>query len=109
MENHDAYKAHLRYLFSARLSGHRLYSMGQYPCAVKTMSDHAITVEVFETSHQQTADDIHQLELDEGYYLDEQLINGVMTRIYLYRHPGNYQEVPGGDWVTFFRQRSNSA
>jgi gamma-glutamylcyclotransferase (GGCT)/AIG2-like uncharacterized protein YtfP len=108
MENHHAYKHQLQYLFSARLSGYKLYSMGQYPCAVKTSGDHAITVEVFETGHQETADDIHRLELEEGYYCDEHMINGVMTRIYLYHHPGNYQEVPGGDWVTFFRQRSNS-
>ena len=109
MENHLAYSDHLLYLFSARLKGYKLYSMGQYPCAIKTSGEDAITVEVFETGHQQTADDIHRLEVEEGYYSDEQMINGVMTRIYLYNHPGNYQEVPGGDWVTFFRQRSNSA
>lgn len=109
MENHDVYKSGLLYLFSARLKGYRLYSKGQYPCAVMTGDNGAVTVEVFETGSEKVAADIHQLEIDEGYYLDEVMINEVATRIYLYKQPGNYQEVTGGDWVTFFRQRRDSA
>jgi gamma-glutamylcyclotransferase (GGCT)/AIG2-like uncharacterized protein YtfP len=110
MENHDTHKGNSEYLFSARLKGYKLYSKGQYPCAVKSAdNDGAITVEVFEISNKKVIDEIHQLELDEGYYCDEELINGMAARIYLYKSPENYQEVVGGDWVTFFRQRSDSA
>lgn len=109
MENHDAYMRELSYLFSARLKGYKLYSKGQYPCAVRTGTDDAITVEVFETANEKAAADIHQLELDEGYFCDEVLVNGLTVKIYLYSDPGNYKEVPGGDWVTFFRQTGNSA
>ena len=83
--------------------------MGEYPCAVKSGGNDAITVEVFEIRNAGTIADIHQLELDEGYYCDEEIINGLVTKIYLYRDPGNYHEVDGGDWVTFFRQRRDSA
>lgn len=109
MENHKAYMGELLYLFSARLKGYKLYSMGQYPCAVRTGSDDAITVEVFETASEEAAAAIHQLELDEGYFCDEVLLNGMTVKIYLYRDSGNYKEVPGGDWVTFFRQTGHSA
>ena len=85
MENHDVHKGQSDYLFSARLRGYKLYSMGEYPCAVKTAGNDAITVEVFEIRSESVAADIHQLELDEGYYADEEIINGLVTKIYLYR------------------------
>jgi len=107
MENYDLYKEHLHYLYSARLTGYKLYSRGQYPFAVRTGGVDAIVVEVFKITNPATAESIHQLELDEGYFSIEEVIDGKKTTIYLFKTSENYPEVPGGDWVTFFRQRGN--
>lgn len=109
MENHDVYKDDLVYLFSARLQGYKLYSRGQYPFAVKTGGKDSIVVEVFQIRNPKTAESIHRLELEEGYYRAEETINGKKTTIYLIDEVANYPEVPGGDWVTFFRQRGGWA
>src|SRR5690242_12504258 len=109
MENYDVYKEDLRYLYSARLLGYKLYSRGQYPFAVKTGGDDAIVVEIFQITNNNTAADIHRMELEEGYYSTEEIINGKKTTIYLFNSGENYPEVPGGDWVTFFRQRGSWA
>lgn len=106
MQNYAHYKEHLKYLFSARIKGYKLYSRGEYPCAVKTGTAEAIVVEVFRITDAATAQSIHDLELGVGYHLDHVTIDGERVAIYLFESPGNYQEVKGGDWVTFFRQRT---
>lgn len=107
MENYDVYKDDLKYLYSARLAGYQLFSRGQYPFAVKTAGAGAIVVEVFRIINRSTAAEIHQMELEEGYYASEEVINGKRTIIYLLEADENYPEVPGGDWVTFFRERGD--
>lgn len=109
MENYSAYEDELEYLFSARLKGYRLHSLGEYPFAVRTSDDDAITVEVFQTTSESAASGIHQLEIDAGYECEEISIDGLKVKIYLYRDHGNYREVDGGDWVTFFRERGSKA
>jgi gamma-glutamylcyclotransferase (GGCT)/AIG2-like uncharacterized protein YtfP len=104
MENHALHAAHLKYLFSARLSGYSLYSRGEFPVAVKSSATDSIVVEVFRVGDQSTREMIHKLEMDEGYYLEVIQISGVEAGIYMFREPGNYQHVTGGDWVTFFRE-----
>jgi gamma-glutamylcyclotransferase (GGCT)/AIG2-like uncharacterized protein YtfP len=109
MENYNVYKDDLLYLYSTRLQGYRLFSRGQYPFAVKTGGKEAIVVEVFQMKNSRTAESIHRLEMEEGYYRAEEMINGKKTTIYLFGDGKNYPEVPGGDWVTFFRQRASWA
>jgi gamma-glutamylcyclotransferase (GGCT)/AIG2-like uncharacterized protein YtfP len=104
MENHALHASHLKYLFSARLSGFKLYSRGEFPVAVRSSATDSIVVEVFRIGDQSTREMIHKLEMDEGYYFESILIDGVEVGIYLVREPGNYQQVDGGDWVTFFRE-----
>lgn len=84
-----------------------MHTSGQYPFVVKTNDQNSIVVEVYRITSEETERAIHQLEIDEGYYLDFTDIDGVPTGIYLYDSRGNYPEVTGGDWVTFFREKVN--
>ena len=104
MENHALHASHLKYLFSARLSGFKLYSRGQFPVAVRSSATDSIVVEVFRIDDPSTREMIHKLEMDEGYYRDSITIDGLDVAIYLFREAGNYQQVDGGDWVSFFRE-----
>lgn len=104
MENHALHASHLKYLFSARLSGFKLYSRGEFPVAVRSSASDSIVVEVFRIDDFSTREMIHKLEMDEGYVFESIVIGGVEAGIYLFREPGNYQQVDGGDWVTFFRE-----
>ena len=105
MENHVLHKNHLKYLFSARLRGYRLYSRGEFPVAVKSSNaDDSIVVEIFKITDRATREMIHKLEMDEGYYYESIAVDGVDAGIYLFKDVENYQPVRNGDWVTFFRE-----
>ena len=105
MENHALHSDHMKYLFSVRLSGYKLYSRGEFPVAVKSSAaSDSIVVELFRIVDRSTREMIHKLELDEGYYFETITVDGIEACIYLYEHPENYNPVNGGDWVTFFRQ-----
>ena len=103
---HEVYKSGLAYQFSTRINGFKLYALEEYPFAVKSGNGtDSIVVEVFKIINPETEKSIHELELGVGYYYDEIVVNSVTAGIYLYQHPGNYQEVKGGDWVKFFGNR----
>lgn len=104
MENHTLHASHLKYLFSARLSGFKLYSRGEFPVAVKSSATDSIVVEVFKIGDESTREMIHKLEMDEGYYFERIPVGDTEAGIYLFHQPGNYQPVDSGDWVTFFRE-----
>jgi len=105
MENHALHAVHLKYLFSARLSGYKLYSRGEFPIAVKSSTSDSIVVEVFKINDLSTREMIHKLEMDEGYYLETLSLNSIDVGIYLFEDPKNYPQVDGGDWVSFFREK----
>jgi gamma-glutamylcyclotransferase (GGCT)/AIG2-like uncharacterized protein YtfP len=105
MENHSLHASHLKYLFSARLSGYKLYSRGEFPIAVKSSASDSIVVEVFRIDDPGTREMIHKLEMDEEYYLEKLSIDGTEAAIYLCDDQKNYPEVDGGDWVSFFREK----
>jgi gamma-glutamylcyclotransferase (GGCT)/AIG2-like uncharacterized protein YtfP len=105
MNNYERYKEALDYQFSARLNGYKLYSRGQYPCVVKSSTDHVL-VEIFKITDVSLEKEIHEMELQEGYLFEDVFINGMQVGIYFFKSSENFQEVLSGDWVTFFRQRS---
>lgn len=107
MENYAHYRNELQYMFSARLPGYRMYSRESYPHAIKAGTNYSIVVEVFRIDNPTTRNSIDKLELDEGYFSEYINIQDHRVKIYLYPEAGNYQEVIGGDWVTFFRERRN--
>lgn len=105
MENYALHSEHLKYLFSARLSGYKLFSRGEFPVALKSNSPaDSIVVELFSIADRTTREMIHKLEMDEGYYFEKIMVDGIEAGIYLVKDPENYHPVSGGDWVTFFRQ-----
>jgi gamma-glutamylcyclotransferase (GGCT)/AIG2-like uncharacterized protein YtfP len=106
MDNYERYKEALDYQFSVRLNGYRLYSMGQYPCVVKSSADCSVLVEIFKIIDPVFEKEIHEMEIDEGYFYEEIIVDGKYIGIYAFEAHENFTEVPAGDWVTFFRQRS---
>jgi gamma-glutamylcyclotransferase (GGCT)/AIG2-like uncharacterized protein YtfP len=103
MMYHEVYKGGMEYKFSAQLEGFKLYALKEYPFAVKTnQAMDSIVVEVFKITNPETEKSIHELEMGVGYYYDEIKLNSTTAGIYLFKQPGNYPEVNGGDWVKFF-------
>jgi gamma-glutamylcyclotransferase (GGCT)/AIG2-like uncharacterized protein YtfP len=108
MDNYERYKKALDYQFSARLNGYRLYSMGQYPCVVKSSAEYPVLVEIFRVIDPFLEKEIYEMEIDEGYFYEEVIVNGKSIGIYVFETHENFTEIPEGDWVTFFGERSKS-
>lgn len=103
MANYKIYESSLEYIKTVRLSGFRLYSLPNYPFAVRSMDDKDVIVaELFKVTDKQAEQRIHALELSVGYYYDEVLVEGRSAGIYLYKSAGNHPPVEHGDWVHFF-------
>lgn len=106
MSNHALYRAALKYRFSVRLKGFKLYALEHYPFAVRTgRNTDSVAAEIFQVTDPKAEQSIHELELSVGYFYDEVLIDQKKVGIYLYARPENYPEVFGGDWVKFFGTR----
>lgn len=109
MSNYEVYKNHLRYLYSTRLRGFQLFSLGPYPFARETNNPgDSILVEVFKITDRTTEQQIHQLEVDAAYFYKDTRIVRSEVGIYLFSTDKNYPRVLGGDWVDFFRKSNNS-
>lgn len=104
MSNYELYKDAMIYLYSIHLKGFKLYSMGEYPCCTKSAAENIIVVEVFKITNPVIEKEIHDMEIEEGYFYDEVTIQNDRVGIYLYNGIENFIEVKGGDWVSFFRQ-----
>ncbi len=104
MSNYELYKEAMVYLYSVHLKGFKLYSMGEYPCIVKSDTDKTIVAEVVKITNPVIEKEIHDMEIEEGYFYDEVTIQNDQVGIYLYKAIENFIEVKEGDWVTFFRQ-----
>ena len=106
MPLYDQFKNELNYQFSAWIQGHRLYSLGEFPCAVKSdVASEKIVVEFFEITDHVTKKEIDSIEIGYGYYRDHIEVDGVQALIYLFKDAANYQQVLSGDWVRFYRTR----
>jgi gamma-glutamylcyclotransferase (GGCT)/AIG2-like uncharacterized protein YtfP len=106
MNNYELHRDGMKYLYSVRLKGFKLYSRGQYPCVAKSNDESAVEAEVFHIIDAKIEKQIHDLEMSEGYFYDEVTIDNMQVGIYLYASVENFVEVKEGDWVTFFRQRA---
>ncbi len=103
MTNYKIYESSLQYIKTVVLPGFRLYSLPNYPFAVRSMDqDDTIVVELFSVTNRQVEQSIHTLELSVGYYYDEVIVEGKSIGIYLYESAGNHPPVEHGDWVHFF-------
>jgi gamma-glutamylcyclotransferase (GGCT)/AIG2-like uncharacterized protein YtfP len=104
LQNHERFKAHLRYRFSSWLKGYQLYSLGDFPFAVRSAkADDKILVEVVEVTDPQIQKQLDDLELGYGYHIENILIEEQPVKIYLFKDKANYPLVPSGDWAKSFR------
>jgi gamma-glutamylcyclotransferase (GGCT)/AIG2-like uncharacterized protein YtfP len=96
----------LQYHYSAWLKGYELYSLGNYPYAVKSaIPDRKILVEIFSITEPEVEKEIFDLEVGAGYHLVKQTFDDRVINIFLYDDTSaNNMRVHSGDWVTFFRQ-----
>jgi gamma-glutamylcyclotransferase (GGCT)/AIG2-like uncharacterized protein YtfP len=105
MYNHERF-GNFEFLFTEKLHGYKLYALERYPIAVATHNPiDVITIEVMRVTNPITENEIHQLELNAGYYYDEVPVRGISVGIYLFHESSNYPLVPHGDWVKFWAEK----
>lgn len=99
MENHSFYGKGMVFLESVLLRGYRLYSLGDYPYAVKSNTG-SIVADLYQIKDAKICKSIHQMELNAGYYYEEIIIASQSFGIYLFMHasPAD-EEIKSGDWV----------
>jgi gamma-glutamylcyclotransferase (GGCT)/AIG2-like uncharacterized protein YtfP len=104
MENNIYYGAHaLESLGIVELKGYLLFSLGEYPYAIKTPDlSKTIKAELFRINDKTIERDIHDMEISVEYYYDEVLYKSSLFGIYLFKHSGNGDIlIEYGDWVKF--------
>lgn len=105
MRLYNEFSDALEYKYSLWLPGYALYSLGPYPCAVKTDDPASkILVEVMRIRTRHAEETIHKIEIDAGYYFVNLEVQSETVGIYLFKEAANYPFVSTGDWVTFFGQ-----
>ncbi len=105
MRLHKQFKNDLQYLYSVWLSGYDLYSLGNYPYALKsTDQTHKILVEVMDILDPETEKTIFKIESDAGYASHKIMIGDDPVIIFLYKEPANNLRIDSGDWGIFFGQ-----
>ena len=103
MRLYQQFKSDLHYLYSAWLPGYDLYSLGNYPYAIKSDDPtHQILIEVMRISDTETEKQIHKIELEAGYYSEEVNIGEDTISIYLFEETANNLRIVSGDWAVFF-------
>ncbi len=104
LSNHTAFASFLKYRFSAWIEGYEMYSLGDFPFAIRTdESPDKMLVEIFEIEDAEVRMQIDLLELGYGYHKETIVIEGQSVTIYLFKEKANYPKVNGGDWLKFFR------
>ncbi len=99
------FKSDLHYVYSAWLKGYELYSLGNYPCAIKSSDPaHKILVEVMLISELETEKNICDIEIEAGYYAEKIQVGDDQVTIFLFEEAANNLRIKSGDWVTFFGQ-----
>lgn len=106
MYNHTHF-GNLECLFTEKLSGFKLFALERYPIAIATNNaDDCITIEVTRVTNRKSENEIHQLELNAGYYYDEVTVRGITVGIYLFHDAGKNIEIPHGDWVRYWHEKN---
>lgn len=105
MYNYRAFSSNMDYLETVVVTGFKLFSLGAYPCAIKTGNeDDKLTVDLFKV----TGEDEHRIDrMEKGasYKYDELEFNGKKFGIYVFPSDAlnrlSDRNVPEGDWVKF--------
>lgn len=103
MRLYKQFNPNLVYQFSMWLPGYELFSLGEYPCAVKsTNPQNKIVVEIMQITDPIIEKEIFQIEMNADYYYTDIFIHSKPIGIFLYEKAANYPPVHHGDWVRFF-------
>lgn len=94
----------------SEITGYKMYSLIDYPVAVKTgQRADRITVELFHIHSPDTCRNIHEMEVEAGYYTEALQVNGNLYCIYLFPQREvqrlDLPFVAGGDWLTFLGEK----
>lgn len=105
MTNYRVYQSGMKFVESITLSGFQLYSLGDYPYAVRCKDEKStIQAELFEVFDPTTAHEIHLMEIASGYYYDEVQHKRKSYGIYLFSAAQTSDElIISGDWVSYIR------
>ncbi len=105
MRLHKQFKNDLHYSYSAWLKGYALYSLGNYPFAIKSPNPaHKILVEVTWISDAETERSIRDIEMEAGYYTEKIQVGDDQATLFLFEEAANNLRIDSGDWVVFFGQ-----
>ena len=106
MENNLPYEKHLKFLGKVRLAGFKMFSLGQYPYAVRSNDQNReIVAELYKVTDRKTEQLIYEMELDEGYIFSEVEIADNKFGIYLFDSPViKSAEITDGDWRSYRKQ-----
>jgi gamma-glutamylcyclotransferase (GGCT)/AIG2-like uncharacterized protein YtfP len=103
MENFYPYKNSLNFLETIELKGYRMYSLADYPYAVRTGdNEDKIIADLFTIKDAATEQSIHKMEIEAGYIFANVTIGNIKFGIYLFEKAGGGDpEVKDGDWSNF--------
>lgn len=110
MYNYEAAKGSMEYIGTETISGFKLFSLGAYPCVIRSDNEEdTLVVDLFTVTGPRERS-IHNMEIGAGYNYEEVEINGQMFGIYTFdKENGKRLEnrlVPGGDWVKYLQPQS---
>ena len=107
MENHYMLGPETQYLGRVKLPGYKLFSLVDYPYAVKSRSlSDMIVAELFFIPDKAVQQYIHSMELDAGYYYYEIILEGKRYGIYLFSEERKeHDQIISGDWVEFSHRK----
>jgi gamma-glutamylcyclotransferase (GGCT)/AIG2-like uncharacterized protein YtfP len=105
MRLYQQFNNDLQYLYNAWLPGYDLYSLGNYPYALRSAdSTHKMMVEVMRILDSETEKSICKIENDAGYYAEKIQIGNHSVTIFLFETPANNLRIVSGDWGISFGQ-----
>lgn len=103
MDNYHLLGPGVNYIRTVQLPGYKLYSLVDYPYAVKSNSPaDTIIAELFYVPDLSAQEAVRSLELDAGYYYSEALVDGDKYGIYLLeRAQKGHEQIISGDWALY--------
>lgn len=105
MRLHNQFKCDLHYSHSIWLKGYDLYSLGNYPFAVRSSDpSRKILIEVTRILNAETEKSIYDIEIAAGYYAEKIQVGDDLVTIFLFEEVANNMRIDSGDWVIFFGQ-----
>lgn len=113
MYNYNGLKSGMEFMKTVEVPGFKLYSLGAYPCVVRTDSpEDKLTVDLFVVTGENESR-IHRMELGAGYSYEEVEVEGESYGIYTFPTTSTTylrdRYVPGGDWVKHLQQVNERA